>query len=37
VIVVHAIDVGDDLDALRQGIKDALEAHILRFTRKEAS
>ncbi len=33
VIVMHAIDVGDDLDALRQGTKDALEAPILRFTR----
>ena len=37
VIVIHAINVGDDLDALRQAMKDALEAHILRFTRKEAS
>jgi len=37
VIVIHAIDVGDDLDALRQGTKDALEAHILRFTREERS
>jgi multicomponent Na+:H+ antiporter subunit E len=34
VIVMHAIDVGDDLDALRQGTKDALEAPILRFTRE---
>ena len=33
VIVMHAIDVGDDLEALRQGTKDALEAPILRFTR----
>jgi multicomponent Na+:H+ antiporter subunit E len=32
-IVIHAIDVGDDLDALRQSIKDSLEAPILRFTR----
>jgi multicomponent Na+:H+ antiporter subunit E len=32
-IVMHAIDVGDDLDALRQGTKDALEAPILRFMR----
>jgi multicomponent Na+:H+ antiporter subunit E len=32
-IVIHAIDVGDDLDALRQAIKDSLEAPILRFTR----
>jgi multicomponent Na+:H+ antiporter subunit E len=35
VIVMHAIDVGDDLDALRQATKDALEAPILRFTRTE--
>jgi multicomponent Na+:H+ antiporter subunit E len=35
VIVIHAINVGDDLDRLRQAIKDALEAPILRFTRKE--
>jgi multicomponent Na+:H+ antiporter subunit E len=33
---MHAIDIGDDLDALRQGTKDALEAPILRFTRPEA-
>ncbi len=33
VIVIHAIDVGDDLDALRQSTKDSLEAPILRFTR----
>ena len=32
-IVIHALDVGDDLDALRQSIKDSLEAPILRFTR----
>ena len=35
VFVMHAIDVGDDLDALRRGTKDALEAPILRFTREE--
>jgi multicomponent Na+:H+ antiporter subunit E len=35
VIVMHALDVGDDLDGLRQATKDALEAPILRFTRKE--
>jgi multicomponent Na+:H+ antiporter subunit E len=34
VIVIHAIDVGDDLDALRQATKQALEAPILRFTRE---
>jgi len=32
-IVIHAIDVGDDVEALRQGTKDSLEAPILRFTR----
>ena len=32
-IVIHVIDVGDDVDALRQATKDALEAPILRFTR----
>jgi multicomponent Na+:H+ antiporter subunit E len=35
VLVMHAIDLGDDPDALRQATKDALEAPILRFTRKE--
>ncbi len=32
-VVIHAIDVGEDVDALRQSTKDSLEAHILRFTR----
>lgn len=32
-IIMHAIDVGNDLDALRTGTKNALEAPILRFTR----
>lgn len=32
-IVIHAIDVAEDLDGMRQSIKDALEAPILRFTR----
>jgi multisubunit Na+/H+ antiporter MnhE subunit len=32
-IVIHAIDVGPDLDALRSSIKASLEAPILRFTR----
>jgi multicomponent Na+:H+ antiporter subunit E len=32
-IVIHAIDVGNDLDALRASIKQSLEAPILRFTR----
>lgn len=32
-IIMHAIDIGDDIAALRQGTKDALETPILRFTR----
>jgi len=32
-IVIHALDVGDNLDELRQSIKDGLEAPILKFTR----
>jgi multicomponent Na+:H+ antiporter subunit E len=32
-IVIHAIDIGGDVDALRQATKDSLEAPILRFTR----
>jgi multicomponent Na+:H+ antiporter subunit E len=32
-IVIHAIDIGEDVEALRQGTKDSLEAPILRFTR----
>lgn len=32
-IVIHALDVGDDLDALRRSTKDALETPILRFIR----
>lgn len=32
-IIVHALDVGDDVEALRQSIKDSLEIPILRFTR----
>ncbi len=37
VIVMHAIDVGDDLDGLRQATKASLEAPILRFTRSGSS
>jgi multicomponent Na+:H+ antiporter subunit E len=33
VIVIHAIDVGPDLDGLRDSVKQSLEAPILRFTR----
>lgn len=32
-IVIHAIDVGDDVEELRRSIKASLEAPILRFTR----
>lgn len=32
-IVIHAIDVGQDPEAVRQSIKTVLEANILRFTR----
>jgi multicomponent Na+:H+ antiporter subunit E len=35
-LVMHAIDTGDDLDALRKATKDSLEAPILRFTRGES-
>jgi multicomponent Na+:H+ antiporter subunit E len=35
VIVIHAIDIGDDLDGLRRATKEALEAPILRFARAE--
>lgn len=34
-LVMHAVDTGDDLDALRQATKASLEAPILRFTRGE--
>ncbi len=32
-IVIHALDIGDDPDAVRKSIKTQLEANILRFTR----
>lgn len=32
-IVIHAIDIGQDPEAVRQSIKTALEANILRWTR----
>lgn len=32
-IIMHSIDIGDDINALRQATKDALETPILRFTR----
>lgn len=37
VIVMHAIDLGDDVDALKRTTKAALEAPILRFTRGDFS
>ena len=33
VIIVHAIDVGNDPEDVRQSIRTVLEANILRFTR----
>lgn len=36
VVVIHAIDIGNDPDAVRQSIKTALEANILDFTRGPA-
>ncbi len=35
VIIMHAIDVGDNPDELRDSTKASLEAPILRFTRNE--
>lgn len=32
-IVIHAIDVGEDVEELRRSVKASLEAPILRFTR----
>ncbi|MCC7408315.1 MAG: Na+/H+ antiporter subunit E [Phycisphaeraceae bacterium] len=36
VVVIHAIDIGDNPDAVRESIKTALEANILNFTRGPA-
>jgi len=33
VIVIHALDVADDPQAVRDSVKNALEANILKFTR----
>jgi multisubunit Na+/H+ antiporter MnhE subunit len=33
-LVVHAIDIGDDVDELRRVTKDVLESNILRWTRR---
>jgi multicomponent Na+:H+ antiporter subunit E len=33
VIVIHALDVADDPQAVRDSVKTALEANILKFTR----
>jgi multicomponent Na+:H+ antiporter subunit E len=32
-IIVHALDIGDDPDAIRERIQTALEANILKWTR----
>lgn len=32
-LVVHALDVGEDMDGVRDGIRNILEANILRWTR----
>lgn len=32
-LVMHAMDLGDDVDALRSGTKDVLETAVLRWTR----
>lgn len=32
-IIIHAIDIGQDPDGVRQSIKDVLEANILAWTR----
>jgi multisubunit Na+/H+ antiporter MnhE subunit len=36
-IVIHALDVGSDPDAVRADVKQTLEANILRFTRRAAA
>jgi multicomponent Na+:H+ antiporter subunit E len=36
VIVIHALDMGDDPDAVRADVQQTLEANILRFTRGRA-
>ncbi|MCC7204474.1 MAG: Na+/H+ antiporter subunit E [Phycisphaeraceae bacterium] len=36
VVVIHAIDIGENPDAVRESIKTALEANILDFTRGPA-
>jgi multicomponent Na+:H+ antiporter subunit E len=33
-IVIHALDVGDDPDAVRRDCRQTLEANILKFTRR---
>lgn len=33
IIVIHALDVGDDPDAVRADVQQTLEANILKFTR----
>ena len=36
-IVIHALNVGDDPDAVRRDCKNTLEANILKFTRPEGA
>lgn len=33
-IIIHALDVGDDPDAVRRDVKQTLEANILKWTRR---
>ncbi|MEE9211944.1 MAG: Na+/H+ antiporter subunit E [Phycisphaeraceae bacterium] len=35
VIVIHALNVGDDPDRVRRGVKQVLEANILKWTRPQ--
>ncbi|MGH8310599.1 MAG: Na+/H+ antiporter subunit E [Steroidobacteraceae bacterium] len=35
-IIIHALNVGDDPEAVRRDVKQTLEANILRFTRPDA-
>jgi multicomponent Na+:H+ antiporter subunit E len=37
IIIIHAIDVGADPDAVRADVQQTLEANILRFTRPNPS
>jgi multicomponent Na+:H+ antiporter subunit E len=37
IIVIHALDVGNDADAVRADVQQTLEANILKFTRAGAA